>query len=276
MRGSIPCPGPRTVRYGGNTPCVTLEHPEGDLVILDAGTGIRELGMALRDRGGTVAADLLLSHIHWDHIHGLPFFFPLYTEGTRIRIFGPRHQSGLRSLLGRQMTWEMFPIPASAQVGIEDVVELDGEAFPAGGWEAGAFRLCHPGPTLGYRFTRKGVEPLAYITDNELAGRVHGVTAAWRDDLVDFLQGVHTLVHDATWSDDRLESVAGWGHSTSRQAVELARDAGCRRLVLFHFNPEHDDHTMDRQLTEARSVAQAIAPGLDVVAAIEGHTLALE
>jgi phosphoribosyl 1,2-cyclic phosphodiesterase len=275
VRGSIPCPGPGTVRYGGNTPCLTLEHPDGDLVILDAGTGIRELGVRIRDQSGSLTADLLLTHVHWDHIHGLPFFFPLYTKGSRVRLMGPRHAAGLRTLLERQMTWEVFPIPASAQVGVEAVLELDGTPFSAGGWNARGIRLCHPGPTLGYRFSRQGVESLAYITDNELAGNAHGVGPSWRSDLVDFLQGVHTLIHDTTWGEDQLGPVAGWGHSSAHEAVALARDAGCRRLVLFHFSPDLDDAAVDRQLRSAQAAAEKLAPGLEVVAAIEGQSLVL-
>ena len=276
VRGSIPCPGPATIRYGGNTSCVSLENPDRSLLILDAGTGLRVLGSMLRQRKQPTRADLLLSHVHWDHIHGLPFFFPLYQEKTEVRILGPGQPRGLRSLLERQMTWEMFPIPASAQVGIQDVIELDGGGFSAGGCEVRGFRLCHPGVTMGYRITAQGVKPVAYVTDNELAGGQHGVGPAWRSDLVDFLQGVDTLIHDATWSDGHPVPVLGWGHSTTRECVELARDIGCRRLVLFHHNPEHDDAEMDRQVDRAKTLADSIAPGLDVVAAIEGHTLALE
>jgi phosphoribosyl 1,2-cyclic phosphodiesterase len=255
---------------------VTLEAPGDRLLILDAGTGIRLLGRALQARGTPLQADLLLTHTHWDHIHGLPFFYPAYQDATRLRIFGPRQERGLRSLIEHQMTWEMFPIPASAQVGIVDVVELDGAAFSAGGCEITGFRLSHPGVTLGYRIAPQGVRPFAYITDNELAGGAHGVTSSWRADLVNFLQGVDTLIHDSTWSDDPGVPIAGWGHSTARETVELARDAGCRRLVLFHHNPDHDDQAMDRLVAQARATADVIAPGLHVVAAIEGQTLELE
>lgn len=274
VRGSIPCPGPATVRYGGNTSCMALEQAEGDPVIFDAGTGIRELARELRRSGKPVTAHVLLTHIHWDHIHGLPFFFPLYREDTAVTIYGPAHAAGLRGLLERQMTWEMFPIAPSAQVGLRAVIEAGSEPFPVAGWEVRTQRLCHPGPTQAYRLTRAR-QDFAYVTDNELAGGAHGVGPAWRDDLVHFLTGVHTLVHDATWADDEVEAYPGWGHSCPRQAIMLARDVGCRRLVLFHHNPEHDDGAMDRHLEQARLTAAATAPGLDVVAAREGESLEL-
>lgn len=274
VRGSIPCPGPATVRYGGNTSCVTLENA-GGLVVLDAGTGIRPLALALRKAGAAVSADLLLTHTHWDHIQGLPFFFPLYDTGTRVRIHGPRQAGGLRAILERQMMWENFPIPSSAQVGIESINELEPGPFEVAGWRAGAFVLCHAGHTLGYRLDRPGAG-VAFVTDNELAGGAHGIGPGWRDRLVDFLKGVDTLVHDTTWADDRLGTVAGWGHSTSGEAIALARDASCRRLVLFHHDPDHDDAALDRKLAAARATASATAPGVEIVAAIEGESLVLE
>lgn len=274
VRGSIPCPGPGTVRYGGNTPCVSIASEDQSLLVLDAGTGIRALGNALQD-AGAATVDLLLSHVHWDHIQGLGFFLPLYDPATRIRITGPHQDPGLRTVLERLSAWENFPIPPSRWEGVADVKEIGAGAFSIGGWTVGAFRLCHPGHTLGYRLERPGIPPVAYLPDNELAGKVHGVTDGWRDALVDFLRGVETLIHDATWTEEQRERYAGWGHSSSTEAVRLAGDAGCRRLVLFHHNPDHDDDAVDALLDGTRAEAAGLAPGLEVEAAIEGSTLAL-
>ena len=274
VRGSIPVPGQATVRYGGNTSCGLIEH-DGEFLILDGGTGLRALGLEL-SAAGPLHADILLTHTHWDHIQGLPYFRPLYDPQSRLRIHGPRQTSGLRNVLERQMTWENFPIPPSAQTGIEAIIDREAGQFAAGGWHVDAFGLCHGGHTLGYRIDRAGAASLAWVTDNELAGNAHGIGPRWRDGLVDFLQGVHTLVHDTTWSDRHLSTVAGWGHSSPGQAVELARDAHVKRLVLFHHNPEFDDAAMDRHLADARELALQRAPDLVVTAAVEGESLLLE
>lgn len=284
VRGSIPVPGPGTVRYGGNTSCALVQHA-GEYLILDGGTGLRELGLEMIARHSNhpdlpasrpFHADIVITHTHWDHIQGLPYFRPLYDPKSRVRIHGPRQTSGLRDVIQRQMTWENFPIPPSAQTGVESILDHDAGKFAAGGWTVSGFGLCHAGHTLGYRVERPGTRSLAWITDNELSGGAHGIGPGWREGLVDFLQGTHMLVHDTTWADGHLPTVAGWGHSSPRQAVELARDAHVKTLVLFHHNPEFDDADMDRHLAGARATAREIAPELEVRAAIEGESLPLE
>ena len=275
VRGSIAAPGPGTVRYGGNTACAVLESSEQSALVLDAGTGLREYGRAVRDLPAS-DVDLVLTHTHWDHIQGLPFFRPLYEPAGRLRVYGPRQEAGLRRVLERLTARENFPIPAEAWAGLAALVELDEGEFGAGGWRIRATRLCHPGHTLGFRLSRPGVAPLAYLTDNELAGGMHGVSSSWRDNLVDFLRGVRTLVHDATWSEEQLGAHKGWGHSSPREAVLLAAEAGCRRLVLFHHLPEHDDAVMDRLLDRARGEAHRLAGSLAVDAATEGMALTLD
>ena len=274
VRGSIPVPGPGTVRYGGNTSCGVIEY-HGACLIFDGGTGLRALGLELEARG-PLDADILITHTHWDHIQGLPYFRPLYDPRSRVRIHGPRQSSGLRDVIERQMTWENFPIPPSAQAGLEAIIDREAGQFAAGGWKVAGFGLCHAGHTLGYRVGRAGAKSLAWITDNELSGGVHGIGPGWREGLVDFLQDTDTLVHDTTWADGHLPTVSGWGHSSPRQAVELARDAHVKRLVLFHHNPEFDDARLDLHLAEARKTAKVLAPGLEVMAAIEGESLQLE
>jgi phosphoribosyl 1,2-cyclic phosphodiesterase len=278
-RGSIPTPGAHTARYGGNTSCVAVSGAPDQLVILDAGSGIRLLGRELmRHSTGRMSLDILLTHTHWDHIQGLPFFQPLNTKGNAIRIFGAA-QTGtpLEEILDRQMDPVVFPVPLKALTADLTITEVSGGTFEIDGFLVEAFRLRHPGTTLGYKLVPAvGGKPMAYLTDNELGpGGSYDVPADWRRQLVRFLQGVDTLIHDGMYSEAMIESRAGWGHSTPEQAIDLAREASCRRLVLFHHEPEHDDAAIDALLVGARSYAAIHAPGLVVQAAIEGMSLTL-
>ena len=275
-RGSIPTPGPGTIRYGGNTACVSVTAG-GRLVILDAGSGLRPLGHELMlRRDGALRADVLISHTHWDHIQGLPFFKPLSARGNEFCIYGA-NQNGVRleEILRRQMDPMVFPVPLTAVAARVEVCKIDAGEFSVGGFEVAAYRLRHPGTTLGYRLTPAGGGgTVAYITDNELGeGGDYPVGPGWRAGLVRFLRDVDTVIHDAMYSEQIIQSRRGWGHSTPRQAVELAAEAGCRRLVLFHHEPEHDDDALDRLLADTREHARRVATGLEVIAAAEGSEL---
>jgi phosphoribosyl 1,2-cyclic phosphodiesterase len=267
------------MRYGGNTACISLSAGDGRLTILDAGSGLRPLGTALMSRRGqTLSADILLSHTHWDHIQGLPFFKPLSASGNRFCVFGAAQEGvPLEEILRRQMDPMVFPVPLKAlAAGIEvhDIVE--GEV-PLRDFHVRAFRLRHPGTTFGYRLSPiDGGREIAYLTDNELGpGGTYPVSGDWRARLVQFLAGADTLIHDAMYSDQFIQFRAGWGHSTPRQAVELAAEADCARLILFHHEPENDDDTIDALLADARQHARAVAPKLVVEAAKEGGGFAL-
>jgi phosphoribosyl 1,2-cyclic phosphodiesterase len=278
-RGSIPTPGPQTARYGGNTSCVAVAGGKDELVILDAGSGIRPLGNVLQKSGnGTINADILVSHTHWDHIQGLPFFQPLNVKGNSVRIYGSAQEGvGLESILDRQMDPMVFPIPLRALAAELTVTEIAGGAFEIDGFTVEAFRLRHPGTTLGYKLVPvRGGPTMAYLTDNELgSGGNYAVPDDWRQQLVGFLGGVDTLIHDGMYSDELMELRAGWGHSTPRQAVELAGECRASHLILFHHEPEHDDQSIDRLLEKARRDAKDLAPHLTVDAASEGMQLNL-
>ncbi len=279
-RGSIASPGPQTTRYGGNTACVAVSLGGDDLVILDAGTGIRPLGLTMAQGGrNDLKVDILLSHTHWDHIQGLPFFQPLYTAGNRVRIFGAaQNDVPLEAVLDRLMDPVAFPVPLRSlaaelivrEILPEDTIQLDG-------FRISSFQLRHPGTTLGYRLEpAAGGTALAYLTDNELGpGGSYNVGAAWRRRLAGFLKGTGTLIHDATYHDTAIAARAGWGHSSPRQAIDLAAEAGIAHLVLFHHDPEHSDTFLDRMVEEARNYAQEVAPGLRVDGACEGDRLTL-
>lgn len=278
-RGSIPTPGPHTARYGGNTPCITLAGG-GPLVILDAGSGLRGLGHELMREAHRrpLRADLLLSHTHWDHIQGLPFFKPLSVRGNALSIYGAAQEGiSLEEILGRQMDPMVFPIPLKALAASIRVTDICPGRFDIEGFRVNAFRLRHPGTTLGYRLEpTDGGRAFAYLTDNELgAGGVYELPEDWRAGLIAELTGVDTLVHDAMYSESMIQARAGWGHSTPTEAVDLATAARCRQLVLFHHEPEHDDDAVDGMLEGARNYAARTAPSLTVLAAAEGMTLRL-
>jgi phosphoribosyl 1,2-cyclic phosphodiesterase len=273
VRGSIPVPGPATARTGGNTPCVALDAPDAPLLVLDAGTGLRILGDSPLAAGRAI--ELLLTHTHWDHIHGLPFFQPLYQPDSRLRISGPRLEAGLRAVLERLAAPEHFPIGPSGWHGLAEVRELETSPVTAGPVTVRPTRLCHPGPTLGYRLEVPGWEPVAYLTDNELAGGAHGVGSGWRQGLVDFLAGCGVVIHDTTWDEGDVARHAGWGHSSPMQALHLAADAGCRKLVLFHHHPDHDDDRLERRRLATGEVAAGLGR-VEVELAREGLVLALE
>lgn len=274
-RGSVPVSGTETAHYGGNTPCLVLESPGLPPIILDAGTGLRAYGATLNNGG--FSGVLLLSHTHWDHIQGLPFFAPLWRSGSRLAILGPRPEHrGLAETLARQMDPDVFPVPFERFAGEVSVTEITETSFALGDTGVLALRLHHPGVAFGYRLSPAGGgREVAYLTDNELRLGSEPFAGSWRRELVGALSGVHTLVHDAAYDEATAATRRGWGHSTPEEAVALAADVGCRRLVLFHHEPGSDDLTVNRMLSGARALARTLAPDLEVMAAADGSRLSL-
>jgi phosphoribosyl 1,2-cyclic phosphodiesterase len=277
-RGSVPSPGASTAYFGGNTPCVELRTGTDALLILDAGTGIRHLGHALLERanGKPIVADILLSHAHWDHIQGLPFFAPLFQSGHEFTVRGaPSALGGIESSLRAQMAPAVFPVTFDAyraQVhfrALNDVERGDGYALKT-------IALRHPGGATGYRITdgNAGAPALVYISDNEL-GDADGYASppGWRDELVSFARGASVLVHDAMYTADEYERHRGWGHSRYEDVVDLALDAGVQRLVLFHHHPERSDAAVSEQVAACQRRASDRGARLEVLAAAEGTTL---
>jgi len=279
-RGSIPSPGPHTVRYGGNTPCAELRTNDGRRVILDAGTGIRALGRALATNGGALDTDILLSHTHWDHVQGLPFFAPIFQSGNRVTIWAMAALDGTAERMVREQFGEAaFPVTFEelpATVAFRSM----GDAFAVGGLAIRTIPLRHPGGAIGYRFSEdaSGAGALVYISDNELGAAVmersgQAAYAQWYERLVEFARGAHTLVHDAMYTPEEYERHRGWGHSSDTKAVELAADAAIQRLVLYHHHPERSDDELDARVAVCRALAAARGVTLDVVAAAEGLEL---
>ncbi len=272
-RGSIPTPGPSTIRYGGNTACVSVDDQNGHRLVLDAGSGIRALGQRIaRESAHAHELNVLLSHTHWDHIQGLPFFRPLYAAGNSIRILGPRSsEASLAATLRGQMAPAVFPVPFSAIGSALEVEEIASSELTLPGFEVRTVPLCHPGGALGFSIrSAAGGQSFSYMTDNELAGPI---ATDIRANLVRFLQGTDTLIHDSMYFEAELASRSGWGHSSAVQATTLALEAGVRRLVLFHHDPDHDDAAVDRLVAEATLCRDRLGGALEMVVAAEGLTL---
>lgn len=278
-RGSIPSPGPNTVRYGGNTPCVEVRTSDGWLIILDAGTGIRELGRSLigRANGAPIAGDIFLTHAHWDHIQGIPFFGPIFQRGNHFKIWGSRNlERSVDRVVRDQMSPVVFPVAFEEIDATIDFCEIAEERHEGHGYEVSAFQVRHPGGALGYRFAElnDSGHVLVYISDNELgAGAEYDTRRGWRDELVSFVRGARVLVHDTMYTAEEYDHHRGWGHSTYGDAVELALEADVEQLVLFHHKPERGDDEVDRRAEECRELAKRRGGGLEVVAAAEGMTL---
>ena len=266
-RGSIPTPGQRTVRYGGNTACVEVRNDDGALLVLDAGTGMRELGMSLIQQNGAapLSFDLFLSHLHWDHIQGIPFFRPAFDRRTAIRIHAPVHPKPLKELLGLGMDDPFFPVDLDAvpaQISMEEFAS--GTDRTVGPFKVHATRIHHPAPALAYRVECDG-RSMVYATDTEdpFSGTENPVVA--------LAEGADLLVHDAQYLDDDYKK--GWGHSTISTAVDVAVRAKAKRLVLYHHDPERSDDALDKIGATAQRLARERSSGLEVLVAYEGMEL---
>jgi len=270
-RGSLASPGAETARYGGNTSCVELRGDAGTILVLDAGSGIRRMGRCVpRD---VRRLDILLTHLHMDHIQGLGFFEPLYWNDVEVHIWGPASATlSLRQRLQRYLSPPLFPVR------LRDLdCRLSLHEVPADDIEIGEFRvdasfICHPGPTVGYRIA-DAHSTIAYLSDHEPAlawGRAPG-SSQWTSGYA-IAANVDLLIHDAQYSADEYADRVGWGHSTMDDAIAFARHTGARRLVPYHHDPSHDDEQLDRAIAAARAAA---APECEVLPGYEGDTLSL-
>lgn len=269
-RGSIPTPGAETVRYGGNTSC--LEYRSGtDIIILDAGTGLRKLGQSLLDEFKTEPLNLtlLLSHTHWDHIQGLPFFAPIYESRCRLRIIGCE---GARKSLVEALTGQMestyFPVPFSKLPSNIEIEELQNFSFDIGQTLVRAQRANHPGVTVGYRlFSPEGI--ICFFPDVEPRKGGHD------QEMIDFVRDADLLVLDSQYDTGEYKKHVGWGHGCLNDSVTLALKAKVKRLLLFHHDPDHDDKTIDALVKSGRHLAVEAGSDLIVDAAAEGMTIVL-
>lgn len=242
VRGGIPTPEASKLRYGGNTSCVSVELSDGTLIILDAGTGLRLLGNDLRRRHpqGGIQGHLLFSHLHWDHIQGIPFFKPLFNPGNHFEFIGQRPEgTTLQAQLEGQQNYAYFPVDMGHMSSRKSFREIGDETFTLGGATVTSRRLNHPGGCLGYRIEMDGA-CIVYATDNEHTGP--GPEAA----IVDLARDADLLIFDTNYTPEEYESGRqGWGHSTWQQAVVNARAANVDRLILFHHDQDHDDAELE-------------------------------
>jgi phosphoribosyl 1,2-cyclic phosphodiesterase len=252
-RGSVAAPGPDTVTYGGNTSCVEVTVGDGAALVLDAGTGIRALGLDLVRRG-TRQIYLFLTHLHLDHLEGLRFFAPLWDERVRLEVWGPRSPVlGLRERILRAFSPPLFPLDfrdVPARVSFHD---LPGEPWRAGGVSLYADLVLHPGPTVGFRLETDR-SSLAYLPDHEpaLAG-IGGRSVDWISAGA-LAYGVDLVLHDAQYLQEEYEARVGWGHSSVDQAVAFCRAVDARRLVLFHHDPDRSDRALELLQDRAREM----------------------
>jgi len=261
-RGSLSTPGAATVRYGGNTSCIEVHTSTGGLVVLDAGTGVRSLGQALVAEP-PAELDLLLTHLHLDHIEGLGFFAPLFNPECTVRIWGPRPVGGpLAELVATYLSPPFFPVPFEQFPARISFTEVSADTWQIDDLRVSTVPVCHPGSTVGYRLSQNG-NSLAYIPDNEPALDRHSGLAVAGD--------ADVLLHDAQFTDAEYAARVGWGHAAVSDFVTYLAEASPRRALMFHHDPAHSDAELERMLAQV----QAAADGYAVELAHEGLELEL-
>lgn len=293
VRGSIPTPGMGTVRYGGNTPCVEIMCPGEHAVVIDAGTGIKNLGAQWLSKTPE-EIHLFISHTHWDHIHGFPFFLPIYLPTSRIHVYGPQVQISLaralplnlKEVLTNQMDHAVFPVMFGSLQAKISFQEIGPIPFQIGGIKVSPYNLNHTVITYGYNFEWKG-KRVAYQSDHEpfydvfthedgTDSIIGEMIRQKNESIVEMARGVDLLIADSMYTPEEYPRYRGWGHASIEHTVQRAVAAKAKRIAFFHHDPGHDDAFMDRMKKQGQDIAAKLGgTDLEVMVATEGSEIEL-
>ncbi|OPX17606.1 hypothetical protein BXT86_05585 [candidate division WOR-3 bacterium 4484_100] len=265
-RGSIPVSNTQTKKYGGNTTCLYIESKNGHSIIVDAGTGIRELGLYLvQNKKKNI--DLLFTHYHWDHIQGFPFFIPIYIKETNLRVFGPSKEIPAKKALSYQMAMPFFPALLD---GLPSKISFRAikKSFDLDGIKVETIINNHPNYTVGLKFT-EGKKSFCFLTDNEIHSENYQTPYK---NFVNFIRGSNLLIHDAQYTEKIYQSKKGWGHSTYKQVIELIQEAQVKNVIFTHHDPLSSDEFIDRNIKALKTKF----PDYTIEAAFDGKTLTVE
>ena len=271
-RGSIPVSGPEYVRYGGDSTCIEIRSKSGEVIVIDAGSGIRRLGNRLLEEE-CYDFSLIFTHSHWDHVLGFPFFKPIYSDKTNVNLYGCSFSQGnMEKLLGHTMSPPYFPVPYQIIAASIHYHEICGEPFDIGGVCIESIPLSHPNMGLGYGFEEDG-KRFVLLTDNELSFKHRG--GGEFADYLEFSKGADLLFHDAEYTDEDYIRTRGWGHTTYREALRLAMEAGVARFGLFHHNQDRQDAQLDAIVAECRETVMRAGVEMDVFALTQDTEIVL-
>lgn len=278
-RGSIPVPGSNTLKYGGNTPCIELRTVNNKLIILDAGSGLREFGKVLSKSGNDNEIDIFVSHYHWDHIQGIPFFLPLYKEGNKITFYGETSDGKrIEQILSDQMAFNYFPIKIGEMSAHTTFREIEpSRMYELDNVKIETFRANHSSPTISFKI-REGNKCIVYMTDNELKLKNSSHNSAedileMNKGLVDFVSGCDYLIHDSMYDETSVVEKKGWGHSCNVTLAYFSILAKVKNIILFHYNPDFTDSKIDEQLKDTLAVFKKEGSNINCIASYEGLSI---